>query len=50
MWLSDTIFVNFLKIEIIYIYILNINTDKKEVNDILLWITVVTVLQYTYTV
>lgn len=36
MWLSDTIFVNFLKIEIIYIYILNINTDKKEVNDILL--------------
>lgn len=50
MWLSDTIFVNFLKIEIIYIYILNINTDKKEVNDILLWITVVTVLQYTYNV
>lgn len=36
MWLSHTIFVNFLKIEIIYIYILNINTDKKEVNDILL--------------
>lgn len=50
MWLSEIIFVNFLKIEIIYIYILNINTDKKEVNDILLWITVVTVLQYTYTV
>lgn len=50
MWLSDIIFVNFLKIEIIYIYILNINTDKKEVNDILLWITAFTVLQCTYKV
>lgn len=36
MWFSDIIFVKFLKIEIIYIYMLNINTDKKDVNDILL--------------
>lgn len=47
MWLSDIIFVNFLKIEIIYIYMLNINTDKKEVNEILLGITAFTVRQYT---